>query len=75
MDRKEFLEKFAELFEETNPDEIKYDTKFHDLEDWSSLVGMMAIALAKLSYHKIITGEELRKCITVEDVYNLINSK
>ncbi len=75
MDKKEFLEKFSELFEETNPDDIQYDTKFHDLEEWSSLVGMMLIAMAKLSYKKVITGEELRKCITVEDVYNLINLK
>lgn len=66
---------FAEQFEDTDPNEIQLDTQFHDLEEWSSLIGMMLIAMAKVSYSKVISGEELKKCVTVEDVYNLINSK
>ncbi|MBR2507312.1 MAG: acyl carrier protein [Bacilli bacterium] len=75
MNKIEFLANFAEQFEDTDPNEIQFETKFHDLEEWSSLVGMMLIAMAKVSYDKVISGEELKKCITVEDVYNLINSK
>ena len=75
MNKIEFLANFAEQFEDTNPNEIQFETKFHDLEEWSSLVGMMLIAMAKVSYDKVISGEELKKCITVEDVYNLINNK
>lgn len=75
MDKNEFLANFAEQFEDTNPSEIQFDTKFHDLEEWSSLVGMTVLAMAKVSYNKTITGEELKKCVTVEDVYNLINNK
>ncbi|MBR3938646.1 MAG: acyl carrier protein [Bacteroidales bacterium] len=75
MNKIEFLANFAEQFEDTDSNEIQFETKFHDLEEWSSLVGMMLIAMAKVSYDKVISGEELKKCITVEDVYNLINSK
>lgn len=75
MDRIEFLANFAEQFEDTNPSEIQYTTVFHDLEEWSSLIGMMLIAMAKVNYNKIISGEELKNCITVEDVYSLINNK
>lgn len=75
MDRNEFLANFAEQFEETDPNEIKFETKFRDFDEWSSLVGMMLIAMAKVSYNKSISGEELKKCVTVEDVYNLIKSK
>lgn len=75
MDRNEFLANFAEQFEDTDPNDIQFGTKFHELEEWSSLIGMMLIAMAKVSYGKVISGEELKKCVTVEDVYNLINSK
>ena len=75
MDKNDFLANFAEQFEDTDPSEIQFETKFHDLEEWSSLVGMTVLAMAKVSYNKTITGEELKKCVTVEDVYNLINNK
>lgn len=75
MDRNEFLTVFIEQFEDTDPDTINFGTKFHELEEWSSVIGMMCIAMAKVSYNKVITGDELRQCVTVEDVYNLIKSK
>lgn len=75
MDKNEFLANFADQFEDTDPSEIQFDTKFHDLDEWSSLVGMTVLAMAKVSYGKTISGEELKHCVTVEDVYNLINNK
>lgn len=75
MDIKEFIENFAELFDDTDPSEITASTVFHDLEEWSSLCGMGCIALAKTQYGKSITGAELRACVTVEDVFNLIKNK
>lgn len=75
MDKNEFLENFASQFDDTDPSQITFGTTFHDLDEWSSLVGMSIIAMAKVSYNKVITGMELRSCSTVEDVFNLINSK
>ena len=75
MDKNEFLANFADQFEDTDPSEIQFDTKFHDLDEWSSLVGMTVLAMAKVSYGKTISGEELKHCVTVEDVYNLISNK
>lgn len=68
----EFVSLFADQFDETDPSEITADCKFHELEEWSSLTGMAVIAMAKLKFGKSITGAELRKCVTVEDFYNLI---
>lgn len=71
----EFVANFAELFDDTDASEIQASTVFHDLDEWSSLTGMGCIALAKTEYGKAITGEDLRACVTVEDVFNLINNK
>lgn len=75
MEINEFIENFAEQFDDTDSSEIKEDTKFHDLDEWGSLIGMSVIAMAKTQYGKTITGKEIRDCITVEDLFNLIASK
>ena len=75
MDLKEFVANFAEQFDDTDASEIQASTVFHDLDEWSSLTGMSVIALAKTQYGKTITGSELKACVTVEDVFNLINKK
>lgn len=75
MDKQEFIAKFAEQFDETDPDEIILNTKFHLLEEWSSIIGMCILAMVKTEYGKSISGGELKECETVEDVYDLIASK
>ena len=75
MELNEFVANFAEQFDDTDASEIKADTQFHNLDEWSSLTGMSVIALAKTEYGKTITGAELRACNTVEDVFNLIVKK
>lgn len=75
MEINEFVSNFADQFDDTDASEIQASTKFHELDEWSSLIGMSVIAMAKVSYSKTITGAELKACETVEDVYNLITSK
>lgn len=75
MELKDFVVKFADQFDDTDPEEIQAETKFLDLDEWSSLTGMSVIAMAKTAYGKTITGKEIRECETVEDLFNLIASK
>ena len=75
MEINEFVTNFAEQFDDTDPSEITAGTVFHDLDEWSSLTGMGVLAMVKTSYGKSITGAELKVCVTVEDVFNLINNK
>lgn len=75
MELNEFIAAFADQFDETDPSEITATTVFHDLDEWSSLTGMGVLALAKTQYGKAITGTELKACVTVEDVFNLIKNK
>lgn len=75
MELNEFVANFADQFDDTDPSEIKAETVFRELDEWSSLVGMSVIAMAKTTYDKSITGAELKACSTVEDVFNLIRNK
>lgn len=71
----EFILVFAKQFDDTDPEVFTAKTEFHDLDEWSSLVGMCVLAMAKTNFGKSIEGKELKACVTVEDVYDLIKSK
>jgi acyl carrier protein len=75
MELNEFMTAFAEQFDDTDASEITPDCEFHELEEYSSLTGMGIIAMAKTQFGKTITGKEIRESVTVEDLFNLINSK
>ena len=75
MKLNEFIANFADQFDETDASEIQADTEFHEIDEWGSLTGMGVIAMVKTVYGKTITGKEIRECVTVEDLLNLVESK
>lgn len=75
MELQKFIADFADQFDDTDPSEIKADTNFQQLDEWSSLLALGVIAFVKTNYGKTVTGAEIRSCKTVEDLYNLIASK
>lgn len=75
MKLNEFIANFAEQFDDTDVSEITATTAFHDLDEWGSLTAMGVIAFVKTEYGKTLTGKEMKECVTVEDLFNLISSK
>ena len=71
----DFRVDFADQFDDTDISEIKADTAFHKLDEWSSLTAMGVIAMVRTQYGKTISGKEMKECVTVEDLYHLINRK
>jgi acyl carrier protein len=70
-----FVKHFAELFEETDADFIKPATKFRDIEEWSSLGALSVIAMADEKYKVSLTGDDIRKSVTIEDLFNVVQLK
>lgn len=75
MELNEFVEKFAEQFDETDPSEIKADTRFRDLEEWSSLIGLSVISMVDEEFEMLLKGEDMRSANTPAELYNIIQSK
>lgn len=75
MELNDFIANFADQFDDTDASEIHAGTAFHDLDEWSSLTAMGIIAFVKTEYGKEITGKEIKACTTVEDLFNLVESK
>jgi len=75
MELNEFLKNFANQFDETDPSEIKAETVYRDLDEWSSLLGLAILNMISKKYEVKITPTEIKGTVTVEDVYNLVQSK
>ena len=75
MDLNEFVKAFALEFEETSEDIFTPKTIFKDLDEWDSLIVLSIIALIDEEFNIRITGQDLRDCNTIGDIYNLISAK
>lgn len=75
MELKEFVEKFAEQFDDTDPSEIKADTRFRDLDEWSSLVGLSVIAMVDEECDVLLKGEDMRQANTPAELFEIVKSK
>ncbi len=75
MELTEFIEKFADLFDDLEATDIQPDTVFKDLEEWSSLTALELIALVDEEYEVTIGGDDIKNAVTVEDLFNTIAGK
>jgi len=71
----EFVELFAEQLEETDASEITAATVFHDLEEWSSLIGLSIVAMVDEEFDVALKGNDLKDSVTIEDLYNKVVAK
>ena len=70
-----FIQDFAEQFEMTEMEEFTPATRFKELDEWDSLIALSIIGMAKNTYNVKLVGGDLRTLTTIEDVFNLIQSK
>ena len=75
MEIKDFIENFAAQFEDTDPSEIKAETVFKELDEWSSLIALSVIAMVDEEYDITIKGDDIRNSNTVEDLFNAVKAK
>ena len=71
----EFIEAFADEFDDTDVSEFKADTEFKTLDEWSSLTALSIISMVDEQMDKTITGADIRGSKTIEDLYNVALAK
>jgi acyl carrier protein len=75
MEILKFVQDFELLFEEVEPGSITKDTVFRDINEWSSLLALMVIAMVDEEYEVKLTGDDIRTSVTVEDLFDKISVK
>lgn len=71
----EFVKAFAAEFDDTPEETFKADTRYRELDEWGSLVALSIISMVDDEMDKRVTGADLRNCNTIEELYNLVESK
>jgi acyl carrier protein len=75
MELSEFVKAFAAEFDDTPIEVFTPETKFRELEEWSSLTALSIIAIVDELFDKRLTGADIRSVNTIEELYNLVLSK
>ncbi len=75
MNLQEFIDNFADQFDETAPEAFTAETKFKELEEWSSLMALSIIAMIDDEYDVIIKGNDIIGSDTIQDLYNVVESR
>ena len=75
MELKEFIENFAEQFDDTESSEIQADTEDRELDEWTSLTALSIIAMIDEEYDVQLKADEMRKTQTIQELFDLVKSK
>ena len=75
MELKDFIQNFAAQFDDTDASEFKAETKFREIEEWSSLIALSVIAMIDEEYDVTLKGDDVKNATTIEDLYNTVNTK
>lgn len=72
---KEFIEKFAEIFDDVDASSLCEDTRFREMDDWDSIAGLSVIGWVDEEYDVTLNADDMRSCQTIGDLYAKIQSK
>lgn len=75
MNITDFIQKFAEQFEDTELSQFEADTKFKTLAEWNSFNALSIIAMVDEEYGVEITGEDIRNTETIQGLLEVIKGK
>lgn len=75
MEIQDFISNFADQFEETDKNVFTPETKFHELEEYSSLIALSIIAMVDEEYDITLKGDDIRYANTIQDLFNTIKTK
>ena len=75
MGIQEFIKNFAAQFDETDMSVFTADTRFRDLDEWSSLIALSVIMMVEEEYSVGIGAKEIVGSNTILDLFNMILSK
>ena len=75
MELNEFIEKFAEQFDETEGSVFTPNVIFKELDEWSSLIALSVIAMVDEEYDVQLKGDDIITAQSIGDLFEIVSSK
>ena len=73
MNIQEFIENFAAQFDDTDVAVFTAETRFKQLDEWSSLTALSVIAMVDDEYDVIIKGNDIINSDTIQDLFDVVD--
>lgn len=74
VDVKQFIQNFADQFDD-EPEGLTLETRFRDIDEWSSLIALSEMAMCDEEYEVIISANEMENADSIADLYNIVNER
>ena len=74
VDVKQFIQNFADQFDD-EPEGLTLETRFRDIDEWSSLIALSEMAMCYEEYEVIISANEMENANSIADLYNIVNER
>lgn len=71
----EFIEKFADIFEDVDPSILSGETRFRELDDWDSIAGLSVMGMVDEEYGVTFNADDMNGCQTICDLYQRVLTK
>lgn len=71
----QFVQHFADAIEGLEPEMLTPEMELASIDQWDSLAALSILAMIDAEYETEISGNELRKCRTIQDLFNVVQSK
>lgn len=75
MDLQQFIQQFAEKFDDTDLTEFSAETEFKELDEWSSLIALSIIAMVDDEYDVQIKGDDVRNTNTIAELFEIVKGR
>ncbi len=75
MEMNEFIKHFGDQFDDTDVSDFTPETRFRELEEWSSLNALAVLNMIGKKYGVKILPDEMKPTQTIQELYDLVLSK
>ena len=75
MNVEELIQHLEAGIQSIEPGTLTAGTVFRDLSAWDSLTALSLLVVVNSEYNVTFSGNELRSCITVQNIFDLIAAK
>ena len=72
MEINEFVQNFADQFDDTEASALSPECRFRDLEEWSSFLALAIMAMIKSEYDVAISADEMRNANTIQELFDTV---
>lgn len=75
MKKNDFIHNFAAQFDDTEESVFTLETRFRELDEWSSLNALAILNMIEKKYSVLIKSDEMKKTNTIYELFDLIQTR